>query len=300
MVRRPATSSPGTRSRSKSGKARHAGGRPTASPADSLVSPQLNLWRAPTDNDGFKLMPDLTQRLRVADTLCASGGGRPRSSPRPRNSSDTGSWPNASSTARPTDTRSTSPSRSPTCPASASASRSRPGSPELRWYGARAPRELPDRNRSAMMGVWSAEPDESPYLVPQEFGLRTDCRCSRSSTRRTARQCGSTPSRRRPLHFSATHHTPADLYEAATQSELRRRDGLVVCVDAAHRGLGTASCGPDVLPQYRLAAGAPRVRLPGEREDGLQRRLCLTKGPRPSRQSRAPVDAARCDLGGQS
>ena len=28
-----------------------------------------------------------------------------------------------------------------------------------------------------------------------------------------------------------------------------------VCLDVAHRGLGTASCGPDVLPQYRIAAG---------------------------------------------
>jgi beta-galactosidase len=28
-----------------------------------------------------------------------------------------------------------------------------------------------------------------------------------------------------------------------------------VHLDVAHRGLGTASCGPDVLPQYRLCAG---------------------------------------------
>jgi beta-galactosidase len=26
-------------------------------------------------------------------------------------------------------------------------------------------------------------------------------------------------------------------------------------IDVAHRGLGTASCGPDVLPQYRISAG---------------------------------------------
>jgi beta-galactosidase len=30
---------------------------------------------------------------------------------------------------------------------------------------------------------------------------------------------------------------------------------VVVHVDAAHRGLGTASCGPDVLDEYRLPAG---------------------------------------------
>jgi beta-galactosidase len=30
---------------------------------------------------------------------------------------------------------------------------------------------------------------------------------------------------------------------------------VVVHVDVAHRGLGTASCGPDTAPQYRLRAG---------------------------------------------
>ena len=31
-------------------------------------------------------------------------------------------------------------------------------------------------------------------------------------------------------------------------------EGIVV-IDAAHRGLGTASCGPDTLPEYRLTPG---------------------------------------------
>ena len=42
---------------------------------------------------------------------------------------------------------------------------------------------------------------------------------------------------------------------AATATELRRHDHLVVCIDVAHRGLGAASCGPDVLSGYRLPAG---------------------------------------------
>ena len=57
------------------------------------------------------------------------------------------------------------------------------------------------------------------------------------------------------LHVSATHHTAGDLFDADTDSELQRRDGLVICLDVAHRGLGTASCGPDVLPEYRLPSG---------------------------------------------
>ena len=57
------------------------------------------------------------------------------------------------------------------------------------------------------------------------------------------------------LHVSATHHLPADLFEARHATELHRRDDVVVCIDVAHRGLGTASCGPDVLPQYRIGTG---------------------------------------------
>ena len=48
---------------------------------------------------------------------------------------------------------------------------------ELRWFG-RGPHEnYPDRRSSAMLGrVERSLPMLPPYLVPQEFGLRTDTR----------------------------------------------------------------------------------------------------------------------------
>ena len=125
----------------------------------------------------------------------------------------------------------------------------------LRWYG-RGPHEnYPDRNRSAVLGVWEGAPDESPYLVPQEFGLRTDCRWFELIDRRRGQTLRIDVLRPSARHVSATHHLPGDLYRAPTATELHRRSELVVCIDAAHRGLGTASCGPDVLDRYRLAPG---------------------------------------------
>ena len=126
----------------------------------------------------------------------------------------------------------------------------------LRWFG-RGPHEnYPDRNRSALVGIWEAEPDECPYLVPQEYGLRTDCRWFEllDPTRRRG------PADRlahRPRLSTSLRRTTArrTCSRPAPLSELKRRDELVVCVDVAHRGLGTASCGPDVLPRYRLAVG---------------------------------------------
>jgi beta-galactosidase len=45
------------------------------------------------------------------------------------------------------------------------------------------------------------------------------------------------------------------LQTALDSTQLLRTGDLVVHLDVAHRGLGTASCGPDVLPQYEIAAG---------------------------------------------
>lgn len=232
----------------------------------TLAAPvSLTLWRASTDNDGFKLMPDLAQRLRV-------GGQGLRL------------WQEAGVDQLPAEqlvqhqyerievAGGVEYHHTVVVPASL-ADLPRVGVQfalprrfrHVRWFG-RGPHEnYPDRNASAPLGIWEGTPDESPYLVPQEFGLRTECRwfecidpvkgqALRIQALRVAvpgRSAAHPPA----LHCSATHHTAADLFAAATATELQPRPELIVHVDVAHRGLGTASCGPDVLPQYRLAAG---------------------------------------------
>jgi beta-galactosidase len=57
------------------------------------------------------------------------------------------------------------------------------------------------------------------------------------------------------LHMSAVHHSAHDLFTASEQAELIRRSALNVHLDIAHRGVGTASCGPDTLAKYRIAPG---------------------------------------------
>ena len=103
--------------------------------------------------------------------------------------------------------------------------------------------------------MWAGAPDRPPYLVPQEFGLRTDCRWFEFTSPATGRTVRLDVVQPAGLHVSATHFTVHDLYEARTETELRPRPELVVHVDVAHRGVGTASCGPDTLPQYQLTPG---------------------------------------------
>jgi beta-galactosidase len=67
--------------------------------------------------------------------------------------------------------------------------------------------------------------------------------------------------------MSAVHHRDDDLFVAPDVTELIWREALTVHIDVAHRGVGTASCGPDIDPRHSIAAGtyrfAYRLRLLG-------------------------------------
>ncbi|KUL78293.1 hypothetical protein ADL33_07165 [Streptomyces sp. NRRL WC-3604] len=55
-----------------------------------------------------------------------------------------------------------------------------------------------------------------------------------------------------------TRFRAEDLTTARHHDELAPRPGCVIHLDAAHRGLGTASCGPDTSPGYLVAPGVHR------------------------------------------
>jgi beta-galactosidase len=220
-----------------------------------IEAPRPNLWRAPTDNDGFKLRPELAVRLGV-------GGQALRR------------WQEAGVDRLPVDElvehdlsvsdehtgtlvrhRFDVPDHLADLPRVGSRFAVPGRFDRMRWFGRGPGESYADRRLGSPIGRWETPLDECPYLVPQEFGLRTDCRWFELVDSTSGEILRITPIGSRPIHVSATHHTPDDLYAAATVTDLHRRDDVVVCVDTAHRGLGTASCGPDVLQHYRLPAG---------------------------------------------
>ena len=94
---------------------------------------------------------------------------------------------------------------------------------------------------------------QTPYVRPQENGNRTEVRWA---------QIGGLRLEGRP-HFELTVRpwTSEALDAARHQEDLVPSDRLWINADLAHNGLGSASCGPGVLPQYRLEAKPTRFEL---------------------------------------
>ncbi|MFM1852281.1 MAG: hypothetical protein RIS54_1965 [Verrucomicrobiota bacterium] len=126
---------------------------------------------------------------------------------------------------------------------------------QLEWYGRGPWENYSDRKRSAILGRWqtTVTNDYVPYILPQEHGNKTDVHWIRLSD---AQGRGVTFAGAPSFEASASHFTAADLFAAKHTTDLRPRPEVYLNLDHAQRGLGTCSCGPDTLPQYRLEPGA--------------------------------------------
>jgi beta-galactosidase len=124
----------------------------------------------------------------------------------------------------------------------------------VEWFGLGPHESYPDSRTSARVGRWVRRLAdlETPYVFPQENGTRSDIRWVTLTDPSGAglRAEGS------PLPcFSAHRNTPEE-YEAARHTiELVPREEIILILDHRQNGLGSASCGPGVLPRYVLSPG---------------------------------------------
>ncbi|MGB5952103.1 MAG: glycoside hydrolase family 2 TIM barrel-domain containing protein [Ornithinimicrobium sp.] len=225
----------------------------SAVPPDVISEPMPNIWRAATDNDGFKLLTHIEVNALGSPSLSRwrdLGIDRLAAGEVIGYSVESLDLNPGQQVLHHFDV----PERCADLPRIGVLLRVDPRFDQIRWSG-RGPHEnYADRNRSATLGQWTAGVEESPYLVPQEFGLRTETtELELVDSVKADRIRFTTLSG--PFSWSATRHTPDALFEAANASDLIDDEHLIVCLDAAHRGLGTGSCGPDVLPAYRIGSG---------------------------------------------
>lgn len=108
-----------------------------------------------------------------------------------------------------------------------------------------------DKHRSTKKGRFESNVDDmhENYLMPQENG-------SHFSTEWAAVTnllgMGLLFIGMEDFSFNVSHYTPEDITAADHSYKLIRRDETIVNIDYKMSGVGSNSCGPELLPQYRL------------------------------------------------
>jgi Beta galactosidase small chain. len=126
------------------------------------------------------------------------------------------------------------------------------------WYGRGPVESYPDRRRGAHLGRFRSTVADQyvPYVVPQEHGGHAE---TRWGVVHDAEGRGLLVTAAEPFQWNVSQFTPEQL-TAATHAEELVPSGVATTMhlDYRHRGLGTLSCGPDTLPEYRIGSGRYR------------------------------------------
>ena len=132
-----------------------------------------------------------------------------------------------------------------------------PGLERLEWFGRGPWDDYADRLASTVVGRFQSTVRDQyvPYILPQEHGHHSQARWL---TLTNTSGFGLDVRGRPAIGFTASHFTAAALYAARHTCDLEPRRDIVLSLDHAQRGLGTAACGPDTAPRYRLTEAAYR------------------------------------------
>lgn len=124
---------------------------------------------------------------------------------------------------------------------------------ELTWFGSGPHETYPDRKIARINRYISTVAEQYiPYVRPQENGGHNGVRWFELTN---ATGDGVHFQLTKPLQVSITPNRAIDLADATHDVEIKPCGNTVIHIDAAHRGVGTASCGPDTLPQYLIKSG---------------------------------------------
>jgi beta-galactosidase len=121
---------------------------------------------------------------------------------------------------------------------------------DARYFGMGPQESYRDKHQAASHGLYRANVSDlhEDYIRPQENGSHYDCGYVELNNSRygIAAFSGST------FSFNASYYTQEELEKKTHNYELTESDSVVLCVDYALNGIGSNSCGPVVLDQYRF------------------------------------------------
>ena len=119
-----------------------------------------------------------------------------------------------------------------------------------RYFGMGPQESYCDKHQAASHGLYRADVGDlhEDYIRPQENGSHYDCEHVELNNSRY----GIVVSAENAFSFNASYYTQEELEKKTHNYELIESDSVVFCVDYALNGIGSNSCGPVVLDQYRF------------------------------------------------
>ena len=119
-----------------------------------------------------------------------------------------------------------------------------------RYFGMGPQESYCDKHQAASHGLYQANVDDlhEDYIRPQENGSHYDCEYVELNNSRY----GIVASAEKAFSFNVSYYTQEELEKKTHNYELIESDSVVFCVDYALNGIGSNSCGPVVLDQYRF------------------------------------------------
>ncbi|MCB6333770.1 glycoside hydrolase family 2 TIM barrel-domain containing protein [Blautia obeum] len=120
----------------------------------------------------------------------------------------------------------------------------------VRYFGMGPQESYCDKHQAASHGLYRADVGDlhEDYIRPQENGSHYDCEYVELNNSRY----GIVVSAENAFSFNASYYTQEELEKKTHNYELTESDSVVFCVDYALNGIGSNSCGPVVLDQYRF------------------------------------------------
>lgn len=121
---------------------------------------------------------------------------------------------------------------------------------EVGYFGMGPQESYSDKHRGSYHGFFrsSVADMHEDYIKPQENGSHFDC----DFVELSGGQWGVSVVSEDAFSFNASHYTQETLEKSAHNFELEDSDSTVLCVDYKLNGIGSNSCGPNVLPKYQF------------------------------------------------
>ena len=118
------------------------------------------------------------------------------------------------------------------------------------FYGMGPQESYRDKHQGAYHALFRTKINDlhEDYIRPQENGSHFDCDYVVFS----ASQFGIAAAAEKPFSFNASCYTQEKLEDTAHNYELEESDSIVFCLDYALNGIGSNSCGPALLEKYQF------------------------------------------------